>query len=279
MHLATTSDAEPGPIERMMTARPPADLITDASLADVARFLPSTTIGGVQTILRSVRSHLGMDVAFVSQFVGRQRYFRNVDSKLDPAPLHPGDTMDLSEGYCLKVVEGRLPELIPDTHAVPDALSIPETVALPIGAHLSVPIRLRDGHLYGTFCCFSYQANKSLNERDLHFMRAFAEVAAYQIEHDLATGALRNEKVARIDNALAHGAPTIVYQPKVSLDDRRVVGLECLARFDLDPIRGPIDWFTEAIQVDKGGALEMQAIRTPSAACGSSTSRRTSRCA
>jgi hypothetical protein len=29
------------------------------------------------------------------------------------------------------------------------------------------PIRLRDGRIYGTFCCFSYVRDRSLNQRDL----------------------------------------------------------------------------------------------------------------
>ena len=53
---------------------------------------------------------------------------------------------------------------------------IPETRTLPIGAHISVPILLRDGRVYGTFCCFSLASNLSLGQRDLHMMRAFADL-------------------------------------------------------------------------------------------------------
>ena len=33
----------------------------------------------------------------------------------------------------------------------PEALTLAATRALPVGAHLSVPLRLKDGSVYGTF--------------------------------------------------------------------------------------------------------------------------------
>ena len=237
--------------------------LTESSLSDIAKHLPVSTIGGVQTLLHAVSAHLGMDVAFVSELIGRDRYFRNVDAKPSarPSPLAVGDSMPLSDGYCLRVVQGTLPELIPDTADVPAAMALPDTTQLPIGAHLSVPIRLSDGHVYGTFCCFSYRADRTLTERDLGFMRAFAEVTAYQIESDLELGALRAEMTDRIQGVLDSGLPAMVYQPTVDLHTMRVMTIECLARFDVDPRRGPTEWFAEANLIGKSAELEMQAIR------------------
>ena len=237
-----------------------AGRLSRASLADVARELPASTINGVRQILNSVREHLDMDVAFVSEFVGHQRYFRHVDAK-GPSPIAIGDTSPLTDGYCQRVVDGLLPELIVDTAQVARCLALPETTEVPIGSHLSVPIRLRSGRVYGTFCCFNFQVDPTLNERDLHFMRAFAEIAAFQIDRDLEIGASRAEKVVRIEAALARKQPSMVYQPMVALDTMRVVGIECLARFEAHPVRGPETWFAEAAEVGQGTALELQAIR------------------
>jgi hypothetical protein len=41
-----------------------------------------------------------------------------------------------------------------------------------------IHFRLRDGRIYGTFCCFSYVRDHSLNQRDLNMMRAFAVSAS-----------------------------------------------------------------------------------------------------
>jgi len=235
-------------------------VLSASSLADIAQDVSGATVQSVQKILSSVRHHLNMDVAFVSEFVGKSRFFRNVDAK-NRSPINPGDSMPLSEGYCQRVVEGSLPELIADTDTVPLAMSLPDTAAIPIGSHLSVPIRLKSGRVYGTFCCFNFVADRSLNERDLGVMRAFADIAAFQIDHELEVTAMRDEKSRRISAALESRQPMMVYQPLVSLTDMRAVGIECLARFELDPYRGPDRWFAEADDIGKGTALEIQAIR------------------
>lgn len=242
------------------THRAASALLSAASFADLSNDVSGSAAESVQKILSSVRHHLDMDVAFVAEFVGRRRYFRYVDSKA-ASPISVGDSLSLSDGYCQRVVEGLLPELIVDTATVPLAAALPETHAVPIGSHLSVPIRLKSGRVYGTFCCFNFQTDPSLDQRDLSVMRAFAEVAAHQIDHELETSATRNEQTRRVLSAIDRNQPTAVYQPVVSLADRSVVGIECLARFDGDPTRGPARWFADAADIGHGTTLELQAVR------------------
>ncbi len=242
-----------------------ASEISADSLADIGKTLSDRTVRSVAAILRAVRAHLGMDIAFVSEFVGEQRYFRYVDSKQEQTLLRAGDARPLEDDYCLRVVEGRLPELIVDTARVPEAMALPMTTIAPIGSHLSVPIRLKNGRVYGTFCCFSFYPDLTLTQRDLHFMRAFADVVAHQIDQELEANTSHKEKTDRIAAALAQNQPSIVFQPMVALEGRaRVVGLECLARFEVEadrmPPRGPALWFAEAAAIGKGPALELQAI-------------------
>lgn len=63
--------------------------------------------------LHSIRSHLGMEVAFISEFVDCRRVFRQVDSQLDPVPIRVGGSDALAESYCQRIIDGRLPELTP----------------------------------------------------------------------------------------------------------------------------------------------------------------------
>lgn len=214
----------------------------------------------VDRMLDAVRRHLDMDVAFVSEFNGRDRVFRHVACRLDPAPIRPGDSSPLEEGYCMRVVEGQIPQLIPDTGTIPVLHDIPETRTLPIGAHISVPILLRDGRVYGTFCCFSLASNLSLGQRDLHMMRAFADLLAYQIDGDLDAMKAHEEKVARVTAVLELGQPHIVYQPIFRSSEHRIVGVECLSRFRLEPQRTPDVWFAEAREIGLGVRLELNAI-------------------
>jgi EAL domain-containing protein (putative c-di-GMP-specific phosphodiesterase class I) len=216
--------------------------------------------GNVDKVLHAVRTHLGMDVAFVSEFRSQDRVFRHVDAK-DRTPIQVGDTALLENGYCQRVIDGRLPELMSDTAEVPGALALPDTRAIPIGAHLSVPIRLGDGRLYGTFCCFSFARDATLSQRDLQMMKAFAELLALQIDQDLDLTRTHDEKVLRITGAIADQQPSIVYQPIHNLETDRVAGLECLSRFQHVLARTPDVWFSEAKEVGLGIELELHAIR------------------
>jgi EAL domain-containing protein (putative c-di-GMP-specific phosphodiesterase class I) len=201
-----------------------------------------------------------MDVAFVSEFRARERVFTNVDAG-DRTPIHAGDIRPLSEGYCQRVVDGHLPELINDAHLLPVAAALPETSAIPIGAHVAVPIRLSDGSVYGTLCCFSFLPDSSLTERDVQIMKAFAELLAVQIDQDVVNHRRWNEQHNRIWDAIEHSQPSIVFQPVYDLAQQRITGAECLARFQCMPSRTPDAWFAEAAAVGMGLELEASAVQ------------------
>ncbi len=216
--------------------------------------------GGVLKVLGTVRKYLGMDVAFVSHFRGTDRVLENVDSDGD-APVYPGQTIPLEEGYCLKVVLGQLPELMADTSRVPAAMAMPETRSIPIGSHLSVPIRLQTGDVYGTLCCFNYLPDLSLGERDLKMMRAFAEVLAVHVEEISVSSRARAAKVDSLRRAMSGNSPEIVYQPIYRLRTGELAGVECLSRFLVGEGKSPSAWFDLAEEVGLRQELELTAIR------------------
>jgi EAL domain-containing protein (putative c-di-GMP-specific phosphodiesterase class I) len=225
---------------------------------------PGSRVGkSLDTILRAARQYLDMDVAFLTEFLDDDtRIFRQVDSESLRCPVRVGDVLPLSDGYCKRVIDGILPELIPDTAVVPDAMALPATRAVPIGAHLSVPVRLSDGHLYGTFCCFSHQANGALGARDLHMMHTLAALLGHQLDHEKDSIDHSREQADRIKGLIAQGQPRMVYQPIYRLSgDWTIGGVECLARFSGEPARGPDHWFAEAGAVGLGPQLEIAAIR------------------
>lgn len=227
-----------------------------------------TVPGGttVQRALQAVRQHLGMSVAYVSRFEGDRAVFREVDAPGLEAMIKPGDSQSLDDVYCRHILAGRLPELIPDTAAEPFAMALPITKAISIGSHMSIPIRLPDGSPYGMFCCLGFAADQSLNPRDLQMMRAFAELAAFEINRDLEGTAAKRACSARIEAVLADRSFGIVYQPIVNLDTDGVVGFECLSRFATVPQRTPDLWFAEAAVVGMGATLEIAAIEAALAA-------------
>lgn len=215
----------------------------------------------LQRALAAVRTHLGLQVAYISEFEGNDSVFRVVDAPGLEHLAKPGDRRSLDDVYCRHILAGRLPELIPDTAAEPIAMGLPITAAVPIGAHVSVPLRMPDGAVYGMFCCLGPASDPSLNARDLATMRTFAELAAFEIAEERNRRTAREATIARIGAAIAAGR-SCVYQPIWNLCDRRPIGFEALARFAAEPVRGPDQWFAEAAAVGLGPDLELAAIDT-----------------
>lgn len=232
----------------------------------IAAFLTGRDQGGagdlaaVDRILDAVRRHLGMNVAFASRYVNGKREFTHIQADI-PVPANPGDAEPQEDTACYRVLHGKLPELMHDAAEFPLAAELPIVPALPVGSHLNVPLRLSDGTVYGSFCCISQKPDRSLTERDLETMRAFAALAADQIERDLQGDELRLERTARIEALLERDALAIAYQPIHRLDTGAPVGVESLARFADHDLRTPDQWFDEAAAVGLGIELEMLAVR------------------
>jgi EAL domain-containing protein (putative c-di-GMP-specific phosphodiesterase class I) len=212
-------------------------------------------------LLRSIRSHLSMEVAFISEFTEGRRVFRFVESASAACPVQVGGSDPLEQSFCQRVVDGRLPELIRDALEVPAALELPVTRALPVGAHMSVPIRLADGSIYGTFCAFSARPDQTLGPRDLAVMRVFADLAAQSIERGLEGTRRRAEATERVRSAMKPDGLLSVYQPIVDLQTGSVSGFESLTRFLGEPKRGPDVWFAEAAALGLGVDLELHAAK------------------
>ncbi|RYG89032.1 MAG: EAL domain-containing protein [Alphaproteobacteria bacterium] len=219
----------------------------------------------IDAILNAVRHHLGMEIAFASRFVGDRREFTHIVADI-PLPLGPGDSEPLEDTFCHHILEGRLPALIHNAADHPLAMTLPIAPALPVGAHVNVPLMLKDGSVYGTFCCLSRTSDYSLNERDLSTLRAFADLAVEQIQLQRDTETIRALLVEKVTGAIAGNQPMIVLQPIHRLDTGRSAGCEALARFADAGSRPPSDWFAEAFEVGMGVALEIAAVEKALAA-------------
>jgi EAL domain-containing protein (putative c-di-GMP-specific phosphodiesterase class I) len=217
------------------------------------------TLSPIDCILDSVRSHLGMEIAFASRITAGMREFTHIRADC-PVPVVPGDAEPLEETLCHLVLTGQLPALMHDAREFEAALPIAITLGLPVATHLNVPLRLQDGSIYGTFCCVSRTPDHSLNERDMATLRAFADLAVQLIESDVALHGRESAITARIEDVLTRDAITIVHQPIHELLSGKPVGVECLARFSDAAQRGPDAWFNEAAEIGLGTELELAAI-------------------
>lgn len=215
----------------------------------------------IDRILHAVREHLGAEIAFVSRYVeGDQKELTHVSSDLT-LPMGPGFRDSREDSYCWHVLEGRLPELIQDPADHPFTKTMALTEFLPVGCHLNTPLKLSDGSVYGSFCCLSRTPDRSMTQRDMGTLRAFAALAVEQIERTIGEERRCSTLGTAIGRVLDEGSLAIVYQPIVALADGSPVGVECLARFPDAQYRGPDKWFAEACEIGRGVELEMLAVR------------------
>lgn len=161
-------------VQQLRSRTPPADpselLVATAERADV----PLEAV--IPALLATVRTTLGMDVAFASEFIGGRRVFKHVVPG-GASVIAAGGADPLEASWCKRVVDGRLPQYIPDTSVHYERGDV-EPPPFPIGTHLSVPIVLNDGHNFGTLCCFSFERKPGVRETDLTLLHAIARLLA-----------------------------------------------------------------------------------------------------
>ena len=134
----------------------------------------------ITDVLLMLRKQLRMDVVFVSEFVDGQRQFRFVHGG-DALGIHAGDAAPLEQSYCQLVVQGRMPELVPDAQELVARGDLFDP-GITVGAHLSTPVVLSDGSVYGTVCCFSQSAKPDLQAGALACLRQCARLVARKVD-------------------------------------------------------------------------------------------------
>jgi EAL domain-containing protein (putative c-di-GMP-specific phosphodiesterase class I) len=230
-------------------------------LAELARLTLDGSSEAIERILSLARAALDMDVAIVGSF-DSDYVVQAVDGENEWFGLQAGMRMNPEDTYCRQMIAGDLPHLVRDAANDERTADLPATRESGIGAYVGVPIRLWDGTLYGTLCCLSRCAEPSLNERDVRFLRVLAEVVADQLDREQLESEKHRLEWSRIRAVLDRDDLDVEFQPVFDLSDCRIVSLEALTRFWVDPMRPPNAWFAEAAHVGLGAELELMAIRT-----------------
>lgn len=229
-------------------------------LHDSAGIEPGTTDQLLPGLLESIRLHLDMEVGFISQFQDGRRHFLHVSATEGRELICENSSDALEDSVCLKVVEGKVPNLVHDAQIEPGIREMAVTSQLGIRTHASVPIQLDDGEIFGTLCCFSTQSDTALEEKDIAFMSVIADLIGTAVQREQ----LHNRKLekAREDllDILHSGALQMVWQPVNDSMNRRITAVEALARFRTEPYRPPNEWFDEAGAINMGTKLERNAF-------------------
>ena len=140
------------------------------------------TSADIEGMLRNVRETLQMDVAFVSEFTEDRLVFRAVEGDAESFGWREGEGFPIDDSYCKRVLDGRIPQVVPDAKNEDATKDLRVTSEADIGSYCAVPLLLSDGSLYGTLCCVSHEPDPWLRERDLGLMQRTARWLVEQLE-------------------------------------------------------------------------------------------------
>jgi signal transduction histidine kinase len=138
----------------------------------------------IEWVLEAAREELGMEVAFVSEFAQQRMVFRKLAGEAESFGWEEDESIPLDDTFWRLLLEGHLPNVIPDAKADGRVNFLNVTGKADIGAYVGASVRFSDGTLYGTFCVLSHSPNPSLVGRDAQFIRVLARLVAEQIERE-----------------------------------------------------------------------------------------------
>jgi len=215
----------------------------------------------VADLLATAREALDLSVAFLSRLDDTTQYLEVVEASV-PASLlfHEGVTQVRATSFCQKILDGELPAVIPDVAEFPAALVLPAAKMPRIRSYVSVPVRLSDGSLYGTFCAAGLRKDKKMTKRDRALMEVLARAAAHIIEPEILERERRYEIEGRLVPLMGGGGPVVYLQPIVDLATGGRRGAEALSRFPAQWGMAPDVCFQQAHSVGLGHRLELQAL-------------------
>src|SRR4028118_1708549 len=107
----------------------------------------------IEDMLRDVREAFRMDVAFVSKFDGDQLVFRKLEGDAESFGWQEGQSFPLDESYCKRVLDRRIPQVVPDAKREDATKDLRVTSEADMGCYCAVSLMPSDGRLYGTLCC------------------------------------------------------------------------------------------------------------------------------
>jgi signal transduction histidine kinase len=138
----------------------------------------------IEWVLEVAREELGMEVAFVSEFTQQRMVFRKLAGEAESFGWKEDESVPVDDTFCRLLLEGYIPNVIPDAKADGRVNFLNVTGKADIGSYVGAPVRFSDGRLYGTFCVLSHSPEPSLAERDAQFIRVLARLVAEQIERE-----------------------------------------------------------------------------------------------
>lgn len=191
----------------------------------------------------------------VGEFVDGRQVYRAVAGDAASFAIEVGAGVPLEVTYCALMVEGEIPQVIRDSAQNDKVMQLPGTVGSRIGAYVGVPLRLRNGDLYGTLCALSHDPELDLNPRDAKFLQL---VGQFMLD-GLSAHRRLSRQAELLRSVIETRAITTVLQPIVDLVSGTCTSVEALSRFP-SRLGRPDVVFADAHQAGVGMELERLAI-------------------
>ncbi|OBA60529.1 diguanylate phosphodiesterase [Mycobacterium sp. 1100029.7] len=198
---------------------------------------PANSVELVRTLLGLLRHRLGLDTAWIATFYRGMQVFEVIDGDTEALGVAPGDQSSLAGSYSVRVIDGRLPAVIPDTSADRTAAVLPRTQKLGLGAYVGVPLLDANGSTVGMVCAVSREAKPHLAGVDLRIVNKMADLIGALMELPADSTDVRAEQRERIRRVVAERDFEVIFQAVHDVSTGKVVGVEALARFPCEPFR------------------------------------------
>lgn len=131
--------------------------------------------------------HIGLDLWMLTRLDGPRQ---TAIAVYPNGHIRPGMSLPWSDSFCRRMVAGEAPQVASVVSAVPAYAELRrglsrlgvEPLSMP-GAYIGVPIRWRDGTLYGTLCGFARRAQPSTLRRHLPLVQFGGQVIATALQN------------------------------------------------------------------------------------------------
>jgi GAF domain-containing protein len=134
----------------------------------------------VERALTAARERLSMDAAYITTIDSQHQTIHGVVGDPPALGLVAGAVIPVEQTYCIRMLGGEMPNVVPDTRAEPAVRDL--DVTREIGAYIGVPVTLSDGRVHGTICCASNRPQAELGAEELGFMKVLAGIVAARVE-------------------------------------------------------------------------------------------------
>jgi GAF domain-containing protein len=164
------------------TSAPDPRGLATQDLESLATLTAQAPAKRIDRALELARQLLGMELGYLTEFVGDEQILRGVAGDSASFDMTPGDGYPLDGTYCQRMVLGTIPQIITNTAENDELRDLAVTKLSAIGAYVGIPIYLSDGSMYGTMCAVSHEPHSDLGERHLLLMKILSQFVAAGVE-------------------------------------------------------------------------------------------------